>query len=167
MASYADERSALRNVLYLADNSEAFKEVHEDVDALGMYLDIMDHQIGKINQLPDAESDRGEIINRAHKLIVANIPKHEDDAKEGDVEIIEKAVTEKCYCNKDSNAEDLSYLNIPFSAIHLDGAIRELKPLSERKSQADAHLDGLVLVERGRLNGIDCAVKVFKSADMH
>jgi serine/threonine protein kinase len=177
--TYADERNALRNVLYRADNCGAFREVHEEIDALRTCLDL-DHADKSELQTPqtekntmllnsDAEIDRKEMLPNMHRIILEEIPKGGGsmvERAEVDVENMEKAVTEKCY-NADSSAEDLSYLNIPFSAIHLQGAIKELKPLHERPTQADAHLDGLALVMRGAWNGCDCAVKVFKSEKMH
>ncbi|KAG0615011.1 hypothetical protein M758_5G008200 [Ceratodon purpureus] len=167
--SYANDSSALQNVLSRAENYEAFKELHGEIDALGTYIDLSQTELTNFLS-SDAEADRREIVDKAHKLILEDIPKDSGSMvcgdAEGDVENMEKAVAEKCY-NAESNAEDLSYLNIQFSAIHLDGAIKELKPLSERKTQADAHLDGLALVHKGRWNRCNCAIKVFKSADMH
>ncbi|KAG0616548.1 hypothetical protein M758_5G124200 [Ceratodon purpureus] len=167
--SYATDSSALQNVLNRAENLEAFQELHEEIDALGTCIDL-----GRMEQTDflraDAEADQRVIVDRAPELILEGIPKDSGSMVhgdvEGDVENMEKAVREKCY-NAGSNAEDLSYLNIPLSAIQLDGAIKELKPLSERKTQADAHLDGRALVHKGMWNGCNCAIKVFKSADMH
>ncbi|KAG0562845.1 hypothetical protein KC19_9G175700 [Ceratodon purpureus] len=169
--SYADESSALNNVVCRGDNREAFKEVYEEIDILGTYSDLNEKEKCKLLS-SDAEIDQVEIALRAQKLILGDILKGrgsiilDDFNVEGDVENMTKAVAEKCY-NAESNAEDLSYLNIPFSAIHLDCPRKELKPLVERMAQANAHLDGLGLVYKGKWNNCDCAIKVFRAADIH
>ena len=162
--SYKDEKDALYNVLNRANNPEAFKEILDEVDNLGSYLNLDGTE--KSEWLSsNADTDRKEIIIRARKLVLDDFPKDSGSMVEEDVENMEKAVTQKC-SSVDPDAEDLSYLNIPSTAIHVGEPIKELKPLNERKSQADAHLDGQALVHKGRWNGCNCAIKVFKSADM-
>ncbi|KAG0605665.1 hypothetical protein M758_9G078400 [Ceratodon purpureus] len=177
--SYADESSALNNVVCRGDNREAFKEVHEEIDILGTYFDLNEKEKCKLLS-SDAEIDQVEIALRAQKLILGDILKGRgsiilDDVNvEGDVENMTKAVAEKCW-NAESNAEDLSYLNIPFSAIHLDRPRKELKPFLGSRgelqftstAQADAHLEGLAHVHKGRWNNCDCVIKVFKAAEIH
>lgn len=169
--SYADEKSALQNALSRADNCEAFREVHEEIDGLGACLDL-DH-VSKSELDSDAVADRVEMPPKLHNVIVKDVSElssgsiaERAEAKEQNVENMEMAVTQKCD-KTESKKEDLSYLDIPFAAIFLKGAIKELKPLSQRPTQADAHLDGKALVEKGTWNGCDCAIKVFKSADIH
>jgi len=55
-----------------------------------------------------------------------------------DVGNVEMVVTEKCYVYYvDSNADDRCYFSIPLSAVLLNGAIMDLKPVSDRKSEGD------------------------------
>ncbi|KAG0615014.1 hypothetical protein M758_5G008300 [Ceratodon purpureus] len=176
--SYVDEKKALQNVLYRADNCGAFKEVHDEIDNLRTFIDLDHAGKGELkasqtekNMLlnSDAEIDREEMLPNMHRVVLKEFPKGSGSLVvrvEVDVENMEKAVTEKCF-NAESNAEDLSYLNIPFTAIHLEGAIKELKPLNERMSKGDAHLDGMALVQKGSWNGCDCAIKVFMSDKIH
>lgn len=167
--SYADEREALRNVLYRAENVDTFKEVHGEIDTLATYLDFKDPSSPseKSSRLlnSDAETDRGQMLPQLHKLNLRVLEGDHTSSSFNRDDVLENmdvAITDKCY-KADSNAEDLSYLNIPFSAIRLEGAIKELKPLHERSSQGDAHLDGMAIVQKGSWNGVDCAIKVFKS----
>lgn len=174
--SYEGDRSALQSFLSGAVNSEAFKEVHEELDGLGRYLDL--DNIDKSEKLRRSQTEKNKMLNfdsrtdweemlpKLHSLIREVAPKTSGRMMESDVKNMEMAITEK-FSSAESSVDDLSYLNIPFSAIHTHGEIKELKKLSERKTQRDAHLDGKAVVLKGTWNGCDCAIKEFKSAEMH
>lgn len=176
--SYGEERTALQSVLSGADNAEAFKEIHEELDVFGTYLDVDHVGHSELRRSPtetskllnvDAKTDLEEMPPKLHHLIREVSPQTNGrgvEQVEGDVKNMQMAVTDKLH-DTGSHVQDLSYLNIPFSAIQTHGEIKALPPLSERPTQADAHLDGKAIVLKGTWNGCDCAIKVFKSAEMH
>lgn len=154
--NYADEKSALQNVLYRVDNHLAFKEVHEQIDRVSTFLAFENHASTDRTLSVDAEIDRRDMLPEVQKL---NITAGADPDAERN---LNAAITDKCF-KADSVAEDLSFLNIPFSAISVGPPIKELGDHSKLSSWRDAHLAGLALVHLGKWNGIECAIKVFKS----
>ena len=157
VASYKDAGTALPNVLGRADNAQAFKEIHDEIDTtLKNYL-YLDQQEDELLTL-DSESDKEEMQTELHDL------KLENNTSECMVEL-ERVVSEKCNFT-DLNGDNIlpSYLCVTFSTVIIDDPIKAL-PTGSKKSRGDEHLDGMALVHKGKWLGCECAIKMFKSAD--
>lgn len=157
VASYKDAGTAIPNVLGRAENSGAFKEIHDEIDTtLKNYL-YLDQQKDELLTL-DSESDKQEMQTELHDL------KLENNTSECMVEL-EHVVSEKCNFT-DLNGDNTlpSYLCVTFSSVIIDDPIKAL-PTGNKKSRGDEHLDGMALVHKGKWLGCECAIKMFKSVD--
>lgn len=171
--------SAIKAVLNRTNNVEAFKEIHDEIDALkanfvfdGEDNDNFEATTGAEREailVLDAEGDRKDMseLHRLEGFDEAASPMQEDSAS-FDLKKVNEVVNEKFEAAEpghpklQAEQEFPSYLRISPSAIETKDPVRPLERLSEADPIA---LHGLTLVHRGCWLGCECAIKIFKSPD--
>ena len=168
ISGYVGGSQGLTNVVSLTNNPEAFKELHEDLDAAMVKLGLQEMVAytgpeltsGAESQLhttldEDADKDKNEMIERLSQM--PNGKKLKDVVKE-------KAATNVDVQKfvKGDNLEKLpSYLSISETEV----IIKDLVFPYERNSERDPKDEvGWAQVRKGKWLNVDFAVKVFKCA---
>jgi serine/threonine protein kinase len=150
VGGYKDRGQALANALSRAENQKSFTEIHGDLDKLKTKLYWSDDE--NVTEDDAAESDRNAMTQNLDNLNLNGEP-HVNMSN------VKNVVVDKF--RQDAVPDyDLSYLHIPMSTIVMGPPI---KALPAELNKGDKHLEGLALVHKGKWNGCECAIKVFKS----